>query len=189
VQYVRRVGRIPVDAKGEDIVLDVLAFALWPVAQARSLPTDWEEVLTRLTSPRAAALVALARKVNATQNPDDFENLYHVLASSSVTRAARNLLDDLSDPRRGGAALASLALAVDLPEPDPRQRQKAAVIWIFTTLFGGALGAEGEHLADVVDHMVTDAWDWLTYEPDIHGPSGSHGGTIADELINIFHNH
>ena len=190
VQYVHRIGRVPVDAKAEDIVLDVVAFALWSVVQADALPPDWEEALTLLTSPRMAAHVALARKDGTSEKPASFGLLYSKLAEGPVTHGARNLLEDLSDPRRGGTALASLALAADLPEPDPRQRQKAAAVWLFTAVVGGALGAEGEHLAEVIDRMVAEAWDSIIGESGMHGSSGSHGGTVANDLINdIFHNH
>jgi hypothetical protein len=189
VHYIRRIGRVPVDAKTEDVILDVTAFALWSVAQAPVLPSDWEEVLARLTSPRMADLVAQVRGVDAARRRENFAIFYGILASSPITQGARNLMADLSDPRRGGSALASLALAAGLPEPDPRQRNKAAIAWLFTALFSGALGAEGGHLADAIDRMAEDAWDLLTGGQDMHGHSGSHGGVLAEELIHGFFHH
>ena len=58
VQYVRAVGRIPVDAAASDVITDVAAFALWSVVQAPALPASWQSALARLTSPRMADLVA-----------------------------------------------------------------------------------------------------------------------------------
>jgi hypothetical protein len=187
VQYVKRIGRVPVDAKAEDVVLDVAAFALWSVVQAPVLPSDWEEVLARLTSPRMTGLVARAREADAARNRDNFAIFYAILASSPVSQGARNFMEDLSDPRRGGSALASLALAADLPKPDPRQRHKAAIAWVLTAVFSGALGAEGGHLADAIDRMAEDVWHELTGELGTHGHVGSHDGVIDDLIHQFFH--
>jgi hypothetical protein len=189
VQYVKRVGRVPVEAKPEDVIRDVTAFALWSVAQAPALPVDWEGVLPTLTSPRMADIVARARLADATRNPDNFGVLCRMLGSDSRSQGTRNLLEDLSDPRRGGAVLASLALSAGLPAPDPSRRQKAAAVWLFTALAGGVLGAEGEHLADTIDQMAGDAWDWLIGDSRGHGSSGSGGGTLAEEIIHDFFHH
>lgn len=189
VQYVKRIGRVPADARAEEIVLDVTAFALWSVAQVPSLPSDWEDTLALLTSPRMAAIVARAREIGATRSPDNFVVLYRMLASSSVAQGTRNLMEDLSDPRRGGAVLAALALAAGLPEPDPRHRQKAAAVWLFTALATGAVGSEGNRIASAIDRMAEDAWGWLNGDSRSHGSSGAHGGTLAEELTHDFLHH
>jgi hypothetical protein len=189
VQYVKRIGRVPANAQPEEIVLDVTAFALWSVAQAPVLPSGWEDTLALLTSPRMAAIVEHAREVDATRNPDNFIVLYRMLASSSAAQGTRNLLEDLSDPRRGGAVLAVLALASGLPEPDPRRRQKAAAVWLFTALAGGTLAAEGERLAGAIDRMAEDAWSWLNGDSRGHGSAGANGGTFAEDLTHDFLHH
>lgn len=192
VQYVKRIGHVPVDAKADDGILDVAAFALWTVAQAPDLPTDWEDTLARLTSPRMAAFVADLREVCATRDQRNFAVLHRALGKNSVAQGVRNLLEDLSDQRRGGAVLTSLALAAGLPEPDPRHRLKSAAIWLFMGVAGGAIGAEGGHVADSVNHAVDEIWDRMFRGHETHGPSspGSHGGTLADQLIDdLFHHH
>jgi hypothetical protein len=190
VQYVKLIGQVPKDAKAEDSFLDVTAFALWSVAQAPDLPADWEETLARLVSPRMAAFVADLRNAEATRDRRNFAVLYRMLASSPVTQATRNLLEDLSDPRRGGAVLVSLALAADLPEPDPRHGPKAAAIWVLAGLSTSAVAAEGGHLADSVNHEAEKIWDALIHEHHTHGSASSHGSTLAEEMINdILHHH
>lgn len=42
VQYVKSVGRIPGDATAGDVIIDVVAFALWSVVQAPTLPEGWQ---------------------------------------------------------------------------------------------------------------------------------------------------
>lgn len=191
VQYIRAIGQVPVGADASDVVMDVVAFALWSVVQAEALPTDWESVLARLTSPRMADLVAQARDAHAARRTENFTVFVQVLARRPMHGAAHNLLDDLSDPRRGGAALAALALASGLPEPDPRKREKSAATWIFTALLGGALAAEGGNAAAEIDRLTKDTWVWIT---EVIGPgsrsshSSNHGDAIADELIHsLFH--
>lgn len=192
VQYVKRIGYVPVDAKADDGILDIAAFALWTVAQAPDLPTDWEDTLARLTSPRMTAFVADLREAGATRDQRNFAVLHRALGKNSVAQGVRNLLEDLSDQRRGGAVLTSLALAAGLPEPDPRHRLKSAAIWLFTGVAGGAIGAEGGHVADSVNQAVDEIWDRMIHGHETHGPSspGSHGGTLADQLIDdLFHHH
>ena len=191
VQFVKAVGRIPTDAAAADVVMDVAAFALWSIVQAPALPADWQAALARLSSPRMADLVAQARDADAARKAENFTVFVQVLASRPPSLGVRNLLDDLSDQRRGGAALVALALAAGLPEPDPRKREKAAATWLFTALLGGALGAEGSNLATAVNRLTEEAWDWVTdsVDPAASTPHfASHKSVLAEEFIHsLFH--
>ncbi len=190
VQYVKVVGRVPQGAAPEQVILDVTAFALWPVVQARELPRDWQGTLARLTSPRMAELVAAARSVDAAQSPGNFGAFTGLLARRPVSQGALNLLHDLGDQKRGGSALTALALAADLPRPDHTQRGKTAITWIFAALAGGALGAEGTNAAAAINRVADEVWDWITDSVTAgHGTpatSGSHADVLADELLHSF---
>jgi hypothetical protein len=190
VQYVTKVGRVPLDAAPERVILDVTAFALWSVVQARRLPEDWQGALARLTSPRMAELVAAARSVDAAQSTENFGVFAGLLAKRPISQGALNLLRDLGDQKRGGSALTALALAADLPRPDHKQREKSAVVWMFTALAAGALAAEGTNAAAAVNRVVDEMWDWITDSVaaghGTPGTSGAHGGVLADELIHSF---
>jgi hypothetical protein len=193
VQYVTMLGRVPDDMRPDQVVGDVLAFALWEVVRADNLPEGWEVELARVSSPRMAHLVAEARLAGAGDNPGNLQAFSQLLGGRTTVDGAFNLLSDLGDSRAGGAALTALALAARLPEPVRQRKGKTAIIWLFAALGSGAAGAEGGHAADMVNRLAEDAWDWLT-SSGVRS-SGQHKraadaskDTLADEIINhLFH--
>ncbi|WP_143229734.1 hypothetical protein [Actinophytocola xanthii] len=101
----------------EQILLDLVVFALWPVVTARRLPRDWQGELAEITSARLASLVAQARTSWRSGDGTAAETFARALARRSLFPAMSVLFDDLADPRRGGALLTSMALVGGLPEP------------------------------------------------------------------------
>lgn len=138
-----------------------------------------------------ADLVSQARDAWADRASANFALFVQVLAQQPIAQGAHNLLRDLSDQRRGGAALTALSLAAGLPEPDPGQHEKGAAKWLFAALLTGALGAEAGKAVDVINRLTEEAWDWI----DGSGNSGSgvshgdfHGDVLSEEIIHsIFH--
>lgn len=193
VQYVTMLGRVPRDMRPDQVVGDVLTFALWEIVRAEKLPTGWEVELARISSPRMAYLVADARRAAAADNPGNLQAFAQLLSSRTTTDGAFNLLSDLGDSRAGGSALTALALAARLPEPVHHRRGKTAIIWLFTALGSGIAGAEGGHAADAANRLIEDAWDWLISSGV--RPAGLHKhaaeasrDTLTDEIINhLFH--
>lgn len=193
VHYVTVIGRVPRDMRPDQVVGDVLIFALWEVVRAEELPAGWEVELARISSPRMAHLVAEARRANAAGNPGSFQAFAQLLGSRTTAEGAFNLLSDLGDSRAGGSALMALALAAKLPEPEHHRKEKSAVIWLFTALGAGMAGAEGGHAADVANRLIEDAWGWLASSgarppgPHKHA-ADARRDTLADEIIHhLFH--
>jgi hypothetical protein len=193
VQYVTVIGRIPCDMRPDQVVGDVLTFALWEVARAEKLPEGWEVELARISSPRMAYLVADARGFGAADNQGNFQAFAQLLGSRTTADGAFNLLSDLGDSRAGGAALTALALAAKLPAPVHQRKGRTVIIWLFAALGTGAAGAEGGHAADAVNRIVEDAWDWLANSGAHHSGVHKHAAdsskdTLADEIIShLFH--
>jgi hypothetical protein len=178
VQYIRAAGMDSTNAVPEHVVQDVVAFALWSIVQAPVLPADWQGALACITSPRMADLVAQARSVDSTREPEDFVGFVRVLAHRPLSQGSLNLLRDLGDPARGGPALTALALAASLPRPDKRKGTKTAVTWVFVAAAGGALGAEGADGTATVNRLAREAWDWLSannVKPKLPGVSSAVG--------------
>lgn len=193
VQYVTVIGRIPSDMRPDQVVGDVLSFALWEVVRAEKLPEGWEVELARISSPRMAYLVAEARRAGTAGNPGNFQAFAQLLGSRATADGAFNLLSDLGDSRAGGAALTALALAAKLPEPVHQRKGRTAIIWLFAALGTGAVGAEGGHAADAINRFVEDVWDWMANSGAHHSGVHKHAAdssrdTLTDEIINhLFH--
>lgn len=153
VQYLDAAGRVPAESLPEALVVDFAVFALWPVVQAPVLPTGWEGQLAALTSPRLAVLVAGAREAGRGEGLG-LEDFGRSLAERPFAHGVLALLEDLADPRRGGACLTALAVAARTPPPPQRLGGKATLRWLFGAgVAGGAAGA-GAELAERV-------WEWL----------------------------
>ncbi|MEV7617109.1 hypothetical protein [Streptomyces sp. NPDC089799] len=153
VQYLHAAGRVPAEPLPEALVVDFAVFALWPVVQAPVLPAGWEGYLAVLTSPRLAVLVAAAREAGRGEGlgPEEFGRS---LAERPFAHGVLALLEDLADPRRGGACLTALAVAARTPPPPQRLGGKATLGWLFGAgAVGGVTGA-GAELAERV-------WEWL----------------------------
>jgi hypothetical protein len=128
----------------EQILLDLIVFALWPVVTARRLPRDWQGELAEITSARLASLVAQARTRWRSGDRTAAETFARALARRSLFPAMSVLFDDLADPRRGGALLTSMALVSGLPQPSTGT---ARTVFVWAVGIVGGAGA----LAVVLD--------------------------------------
>lgn len=135
--YVARAGQAPRVPLPEQVLLDLVVFALWPVITARRLPPGWQGELAELTSPRLAALVDLARSRWRPGDGEAAEAFARSVARRSLHPAMAALFDDLADPRRGGALLTSMALVGGLPQPTT-EHPREVFAWVVGLVGGGA---------------------------------------------------
>jgi len=165
VAYLARPGAPPDKPVPEEILTDLVVFALWPLVTAGKLPRNWEGELAQLTSPRLAVLVQRAR---AQRMPA--EEFTRTLAGKSFTPAITALFDDLADPRRGGALLTALALAGGLKAPPTGRRAgRKVAVWALVIAGGVTLAhALRQHdsraarlVGEVLVDLATDAHDPL----------------------------
>ncbi|MEW2082020.1 hypothetical protein [Streptomyces sp. NPDC005283] len=150
-QYLDRASRVPTDPLPEQLMVDLAVFALWPVIEAPALPVDWQDHLAALTTPRLAVLVSQVRQLGIRGKavaPDAFGR---ALADKPFAHGVLALLEDLADPRGGGACLTAISLAGRVPPPPQKASAKAVLGWL---LAGGTVAIEGPDLAE-------HAWHWL----------------------------
>ena len=182
-QYLSRAGQVPAGQVPEQLLVDLLVFALWAVLEAPGLPGTWQQDLVELTSPRVAALTVAARDAKDAGRPVPVEEFTSVLSARPVGPALHNLLDDLSEPRRGGSALTALAVAAGLPAPPGRGGAKAMATWMIAVLAGatagGAVGVIEGHVGGLLDPASSPASHpsgGHGHHPDLHHPDLHHHG-------------
>ena len=175
--------------------MDLLVFALWAVLEAPALPGTWQQDLVELTSPRVATLTVAARNARDAGHPVHVEEFTSVLSARPVGPALHNLLDDLSEPRRGGPALTALAVAAGLPAPPGRGGAKATATWMVAVLAGatagGAVGVIEEHVGGLLAPVSSPAFHpsgGHGHHPDLHLPHHGHAhghGSLLDMILDL----
>jgi hypothetical protein len=171
------------------IVQDIVGLALWSVVQTPDLPSDWESSLAQITSPRMAALVAQARSEGVARETAGFEAFCRTLAQRSMSRGTLNLMDDFSDPRRGGPALTALALTAQLSPPGKSQGAKKVIAWTIAAAVGGAASAEGAGGAAEINHLAMQVWNSLV-DPEMNSMHHSvNAATTVAGVANPVHGH
>lgn len=155
--YLARAEEAPRTPLPEQILLDIVVFALWPVVTAKRLPRNWQGELAEITSPRLAALVEQTRASKWSA-----EEFARAVARRSLFPAMSALFDDLGDPRRGGAMLTSMALVGGLPKPSPGHARKVFA-WVVGIAGGtAALAAvldRDSHVRQMFEEAFTDLPD------------------------------
>ncbi len=161
ISYLARPCTPPDEPLPEQILLDLIVFALWPVVTAENLPMGWQGELAQITSPRLAALVERSR---AERRPRA-EAFARAVANKSFSSAMATLFDDLADPHRGGALLTAIAIASGLPAPPVGRREgKRVAAWVLAIAGGAALAeAVGDRdtqaariIVDVIANLPVD---------------------------------
>ncbi|MCX5072584.1 hypothetical protein OHA84_28305 [Streptomyces sp. NBC_00513] len=178
VQYLDRATPVPDGALPEAVMVDLVVFALWPVVQTPRLPGGWQDHLAELTTPRLAAFVAGARDAAGRGRPISPEAFGRALAGKPFAPGILALLDDLDDPRGGGASLTALSLAGRYAQPPQKAGAKALLGWL---LGAGAVGAVGGAGAASAVDFADRAWQWLhdTGRGSTH--HGSGGPDMGDD--------
>ncbi|MGW4726495.1 hypothetical protein [Streptomyces sp. NPDC004291] len=175
-QYLSRGGPVPAGTLPEAVMVDLVVFALWPVVQSPGLPEGWHDHLAELTTPRLAAFTAAARDAvrrGRTVTPEEFGR--HV-ADKPFARAVLALLEDLDDPRRGGAALTALSLAAHHAPPPQKAGGKVLLGWLLSGAAGAAVGGTAVGVADLTE----DVWHRL-HSTTRDTPSGAPGSSDVDQ--------
>jgi hypothetical protein len=170
-QYLSRADQLTAGQVPEQLLVDLLVFAIWAVLEAPRLPETWLQDLAELTSPRVAVLTEAARNAKAAGQPAEVEAFASVLSAKPVSQAVINLLDDLNDPGRGGSAFTALAVAAGLPSPPRRGGAKATATWVFAVLTGATAGATAGVIEEEVSRLLGAA---PSGAPHPFGDHGSH---------------
>lgn len=164
---------LPENVQPEEILFDIATLALWPVVLAPKLPGRWFEHLAELSSPRVARVVSYARLSRTSGVQLNVATFMRSLSESSVALGVRNLLDDLSDPKRGGAFLTAIAIANGTSGPPEMAKGVRLVCWIIGAAAAGVIGNR-------VDELAVDVWGRLEGAGVEHDPFGTDPGSCTD---------
>ena len=161
----------------ELMTLEIVTFALWPIVVASRLPDSWYDDLQEITSPSVARLVAHARLSTTSGDGPSAQRFSAALAHTPYAFGARNLIADLSDPKRGAAALTAVAVASSLGEPPQRRSGPAFVAWLLGAAAAGVIGNR-------TDAVALDVWGWIERNSDGSGDrseaNSNSGGSDGD---------
>lgn len=159
----------------EQLMVELVTFALWPVILAPKLPGSWFEDLQEISSPQLATLVTHARLSQTTGSRMSVQTFERAVSAVQFAGGLLKLFDDLNDPRRGGPALTAVVLADSGSVPPKHATPKAIVLWSLSAAAAGVIGNRA-------DDALAAAWDWLidngTSNTASHGHSSS--GSSAD---------
>jgi len=171
VQYLGLASSVPSAPLPEQLMVDLAVFALWPVVVTPELPDDWQDPLAELTAPRVAMLVGQVRELGVQGKSVAPEYFGRALAEKPFAQGVLALLEDLADPRGGGACLTAMSLAGRVTAPPQKAGAKAVLTWLFAAGAGAAAASEGPDLAERV-------WRWL--QDTARGASLWSGGGLGD---------
>lgn len=133
------------------MVVDFMVCSLWPLATAPTLPPHWLDAFIAITgSPPLATPVIQARYRRRTHEAMSPREFGQALAEVNFAGGVGNLLRDLSDPARGGCALAAMAIASARYAPRRGATDKRVARWALRAALGGA----GEALTTVNDGLA-----------------------------------
>ncbi|WP_406387276.1 hypothetical protein [Streptomyces sp. NBC_00887] len=171
-QYLYKCTRLPAEPLPESVMVDLAVFALWPVIQTPALPSGWHDELAQLTSPRLALLVAQARQAGEAGRPVGTDLFGRALAAKPFAHGILALLEDLGDPRGGGACLTPIALAQGFTAPPRKAEPKAMLAWLLGAAAAGGAGAT------TAAELADESWAWIHRQG--RGPAGPQPTGDAD---------
>ncbi|MBS2966544.1 hypothetical protein KGA66_26125 [Actinocrinis puniceicyclus] len=138
----------------EQIMVELVTYALWPVIIAPKLPGSWFEDLQEISSSQLATLVTHARLSRTTGSGMSVQTFERAVATVQFASGLLNLFEDLNDPHRGGPALTAVVLADSGSIPPKHASPKAIVLWTLSAAAAGVIGNRA-------DAALGAAWDWL----------------------------
>jgi len=166
VYYSGVAGNLPEGCTAEQVMLDLATLAMWPIVLAPKLPKRWFEDLQELSSPQVARIVSYARLSRTSGSQLSIALFMRSLSESSIAFGLRNLLADMSDPKRGGAFLTAVAIADGRAESAQGAKGLRLVKWVLGAAAAGVIGNR-------VDALAVDIWDKVTSDSPVD--PGSHG--------------
>ena len=175
VHHLSECGTPPVQPLPEQVILDIAVSALWPLVTAPNVPPSWMDDVVTITSPRIGALVAEARRLTSSSKLVTPQSFARALASQSFARGMANLLDDLSDPKRGGPIVTALAVAAHVAPPPHKASLKAMSGWLFAAAMGTELAIRDDAVQTRIDSIISDLVNTLR--------GSRRSGGLLDELV------
>jgi hypothetical protein len=169
VYYSGLTKALPADVDSDQVLLDIAVVALWPVVLASKLPKRWFEDLSELSSPRVARVVSYARLSRTTGVQVGVVTFMRSLSQSAIAVGVRNLLEDMSDAKRGGAFLTAVAIANGSPQLPGQGKGVQVIKWVLGAAAAGVIGNR-------IDALAVDAWDKASSAGHVdHDPIGADG--------------
>src|SRR5581483_8843401 len=105
--------------------------------------------------PSLARLVLHARRMSKTENtPLTVAAFAEALSNTPFAIGIYNLLADINDPKRGGAALAAVSICNGFALPPQRGHAKEVLKWLLVVAASGVVGNR-------TDATIVDVWNWL----------------------------
>jgi hypothetical protein len=133
-------GPRPAESFPGQKVLDFAVYSLWPLATVPGLPSTWLGAFLDMTGSTAmASLIVRARYHCGTPEAMSPAEFGQALTGLSYTPGIRNMLDDLGDPRRAGAALTGIAIAHTGYAPRRGATQKRVAKWALLAAIGATV--------------------------------------------------
>lgn len=150
--------------------IEIAACALWPIVLADALKEGWYEALRGMSSEEIARLVAEARVANRMNGKLSADQFARFLTATPFAKGIMKLLDEMSDPRRGGASLTALAMAHGKPVPTNLSPQRV-ITWLGVAAGAGFVGNRA-------DYAATQVWQWLSEQ--IANAAGERSGSSTE---------
>lgn len=129
-------GPVSFAGAGETAV-DFAVCSLWPLITLPELPRPWLGAFLAITrSSHLASLVVQARYARGTPEEMSAAGFGQALTQISFVPGILTLLDDLSDPHRGGCALTGMAIAHARYAPRRGATQRRVAQWALAAATG-----------------------------------------------------
>lgn len=194
VSRYRPIGVLPPDSLlPEQIAIDFVVSALWPLVIVPRLPKSYLDDLSQIASEPLARLVAHARLARASGLGMGSQKFGEAIANSDFAPGVLNLLNDLADPRRGGCALTAISIAGSGTTPPHRMSPKAVAVWLLSAAAAGVVGNRADDaLSNLVDRLSESAHDSTASHSGGHhsasagGSGGGHGNPQQGEGLARF---
>jgi hypothetical protein len=148
------------------LIQELLLAALWPLVITPKMPPDWQDALQTITSPDIRQLIVDLRENDKQAAPPVLaQRLSKALVTPPYAAGVANLIEDLRDDQRGGAAHSAIITVRDGQKPAISPNTKALLWWILTSAGAGIIGNRIDAWGFV------PFWEYVFQQPKIIEPS------------------